>query len=134
MGSAEKVWILSSTVSSRDPQVNIKNCKWAIVFQKVFSSLQTYQTYIQEAFKVFKWLSMTFLAPFLKTETLVMENYCPIDMTWRRLILLNVSKKWPKKSISKHKGCRQMVIEPVHCNSGSILKVRFFLGHPVYIL
>ena len=40
-------------------------------------TLQTYQTYIQEAFKVFEWLSMTFLASFLKTETLVMENYCP---------------------------------------------------------
>ena len=47
--------------------------------KKVFSSLtlQTYQTYIQEAFKVLEWLSMTFLASFLKTETLVMENYCP---------------------------------------------------------
>ena len=47
--------------------------------KKVFNSLtlQTYQTYIQEAFKVFEWLSMTFLASFLKTETLVMENYCP---------------------------------------------------------
>ena len=40
--------------------------------KKVFSSLtlQSYQTYIQEAFKVYKWLSMTFLASFLKTETL----------------------------------------------------------------
>ena len=47
--------------------------------QESFSSLtlQTYQTYIQEAFKVFELLSMTFLASFLKTETLVMENYCP---------------------------------------------------------
>ena len=45
--------------------------------KKVFSSFQTYQTYIQEAFRVFKWLSMTFLASFLKKETLVMENYCP---------------------------------------------------------
>ena len=46
---------------------------------RVFSSLtlQIYQTYIQEAFKIFEWLSMTFLASFLKTETLVMENYCP---------------------------------------------------------
>ena len=26
---------------------------------------------------IFEWLSMTFLASFLKTETLVMENYCP---------------------------------------------------------
>ena len=47
--------------------------------KKVFNSLtlQTYQTYIQEAFKVFEWLSMTFLASFLKTETLVIDNYCP---------------------------------------------------------
>ena len=47
--------------------------------KKVFSSLtlQTYQTNIQEVFKFFEWLSITFLAPFLKTETLVMENYCP---------------------------------------------------------
>ena len=42
--------------------------------QKVFSSLtlQTYQTYIQPALKVFEWLSMMFLASLLKTETLVM--------------------------------------------------------------
>ena len=40
--------------------------------------VNTYRTYIQEAFKVFEWLSMTFLALFLKAETLVMENYCPI--------------------------------------------------------
>ena len=47
--------------------------------KKVFSSLtlQTYQTCIQPAFKVFKWISMTFPALILKTETLVMENYCP---------------------------------------------------------
>ena len=47
--------------------------------EESFSSLtlQTYQTYIQEAFKVFEWLSLTFLASFLKTETLVMENHCP---------------------------------------------------------
>ena len=46
---------------------------------RVFSSLtlQTYQTYIQEAFEVFEWLSLTFLAPFIKTKKLVMENYCP---------------------------------------------------------
>ena len=41
--------------------------------------LQTYQTYIQEAFKVFEWLSMTFLVSFLKTETLLLENYCPSE-------------------------------------------------------
>ena len=48
--------------------------------KKVFNSLtlQTYQTYIQEVFKVFEWLSMTFLASFLKTETLVMENNFPM--------------------------------------------------------
>ena len=47
--------------------------------KKVFRSLklQTYQTYIQHAFKVFEWLSMMFLELFLKTETLVVENYCP---------------------------------------------------------
>ena len=46
-----------------------------------FSSLtlQTYQIYIQHAFKVFEWLSMTFLASFLKTETLLLENYCPSE-------------------------------------------------------
>ena len=27
--------------------------------------------------RFFEWLSMTFLASFLKIETLVMENYCP---------------------------------------------------------
>ena len=50
--------------------------------KKVFNSLtlQTYQTYIQEAFKVFEWLSMTFLASFLKTEKLVMESYCPLEI------------------------------------------------------
>ena len=48
--------------------------------KKFFSSLtlQAYQTYIQQVLKVFEWLSMTFLASFLKTETLVMEIYCPI--------------------------------------------------------
>ena len=47
--------------------------------QESFSSLtlQTYQTYIQEAFEVFERLSLTFLAPFIKTKKLVMENYCP---------------------------------------------------------
>ena len=46
--------------------------------KKVSSSLtlQTYQTCIQPALKVFKWMSMMFLASILKTETLVMENYC----------------------------------------------------------
>ena len=47
--------------------------------RKFFSSLtlQTYQTYIQPALKVFECLSMTFLASFLKTEMLEFENYCP---------------------------------------------------------
>ena len=36
-----------------------------------------------------------------------------------------------KKLISRHKECLVRVIEPVHCGSNSILKVRF-LGHPVY--
>ena len=52
-----------------------------------------------------------------------------IDMIWGHLIRLSLSKKRQKK-ISRHKGCRQMVIETVHCASSSILKVRF-LGHPV---
>ena len=34
--------------------------------------------------------------------------------------------------MSRHKGCRLLVIEPVLCGSNSILKVRF-LGHLVYI-
>ena len=52
--------------------------------KKVFSSLtlQTYQTYIQEAFKVFERLYMAFLASFPKTEKLVMENYCPITIAF----------------------------------------------------
>ena len=53
-----------------------------------------------------------------------------IDLTWGRLILLSISKKQPKKSVSRHKGCRQMVIESVHCGCSGILKVHF-LGHPV---
>ena len=38
----------------------------------------------EEAFKVFEWLSMTFLAAFLTTKTLVMENYCP---KWKHLLV-----------------------------------------------
>ena len=53
-----------------------------------------------------------------------------VDMTWGRLILL---KETTKKLISRHKGCRQMVIEPLHCGSSSILKVRFF-GTPCMYL
>ena len=37
-----------------------------------------------------------------------------------------------KKLISRHKGCQLLVIEPMHCGSNSILKVRF-LGHPVHL-
>ena len=37
-----------------------------------------------------------------------------------------------KKSISRHNGGWQMTIEPVHCGTSSILKVRF-LGHPVVV-
>ena len=33
----------------------------------------------------FKWMSMTFLASILKTETLVMENYCPIIRLFSRV-------------------------------------------------
>ena len=49
-------------------------------FQLINTS--TYQIYIQEAFKVFERLSMTFLASFLKTETLVRENYFP-NAIWK---------------------------------------------------
>ena len=54
--------------------------------KKVFNSLtvQTYQTNIKEAFKVFDWLSMTFLASFPKTETLAMENYFPKVINWSK--------------------------------------------------
>ena len=69
--------------------VSITNAKKARKrgLKKVFSplTLQTYQTYIQEAFKVFEWLSMTFLASFLKTEKLAMENYCPAVSVGRSL-------------------------------------------------
>ena len=37
-----------------------------------------------------------------------------IDMTWGRLILLSLIVRNDKKTISRHKGCQQMVIEPVH--------------------
>ena len=43
----------------------------------------------------------------------------------------SLSKKRPK-TISRHKGFRLLVIEPVHRGSSSILLVTF-LGHPVYI-
>ena len=68
---------------------NLKNCRKCVHHYRlkarkrglmnIFSSLklQTYQTYIRHALKVFKWLSVPFLASFLKTETLVMDNYCP---------------------------------------------------------
>ena len=51
-----------------------------------------------------------------------------MTMTWGRLILL--SKKRPKKSIFIHKGCRQMVIAPVHCGSSNWKCV--ILAHPVH--
>ena len=47
-------------------------------------------------------------------------------MTWEGIIKLSLSKKRPKKLISRHKGCWLLVIEPVHCGSNSILRVRFF--------
>ena len=52
-----------------------------------------------------------------------------MDVTWERLILLNLSKKRPK-TFARPKGCRPLVIEPVHRGSSSILLVTF-LGHPV---
>ena len=71
--------------------VSITNAKKARKrgLKKVFSplTLQTYQTYIQEAFKVFEWLSMTFLALFLKTETVVMENIAHIHYTLCYILL-----------------------------------------------
>ena len=33
----------------------------------------------------FKWMSMTFLAPILKTEMIVIENYCPIIRLFSRV-------------------------------------------------
>ena len=48
-----------------------------------------------------------------------------INMTWEGLIRLSLGKKRPKKLISRHKGCRLLVIEPVHYGSNSIMKVRF---------
>ena len=53
-----------------------------------------------------------------------------IDMTWGHLILLSLSKKRPKINFQTQ-GPRQMVIEPVHCGSSSILKVGFF-GDTLY--
>ena len=49
---------------------------------------------------------------------------------WEGLIRPSLSKKRPRNLFSRHKGCRLLVIEPVHCGSNSILKLRFF-GHPV---
>ena len=43
-----------------------------------------------------------------------------LDMTWVRLILLSLSKKQLKKHFQP-KGCRLLVIEPVHRGSNSIL-------------
>ena len=40
---------------------------------------ELYVSQVQEPFKIFEWLSMTFLTSFLKTDTLVMENNCPSD-------------------------------------------------------
>ena len=45
--------------------------------------------YIELALRVLEWFSMTFLASFLKTETLVMENYCPCVI----ILLTNVSHR-----------------------------------------
>ena len=42
----------------------------------------------EEAFKVFEWLSMTFLASFLRSETLVMENYCPLVIGMKQIAIL----------------------------------------------
>ena len=46
-----------------------------------------------------------------------------INMTWEGLIRLRRSDR---KLIARHKGRLLIMIEPVHCGSNSILKVRFF--------
>ena len=53
-----------------------------------------------------------------------------MNMNMEGLIRLSVSKKRPKKLISRHKGCQLLVIEPVHSGSNCTLKV-LFLGHPL---
>ena len=68
---------------------------------RVFSSLtlQTYQKHIQEAFKCFEWLSMTFLASFPKTEMLVMENYWPTVLLFRRPVIDHCLLDIPLKAL-----------------------------------
>ena len=73
------IWKIEENVSNAEKQEREAS--------RVFSSLtlQTYQKHIQEAFKCFEWLSMTFLASFPKTETL--ENYCPQECNRKTLKL-----------------------------------------------
>ena len=49
-----------------------------------------------------------------------------MNMNMEGWIRLSVSKKRPKKLISRHKGCQLLVIDLVHCGPNSVLKVRFF--------
>ena len=55
-----------------------------------------------------------------------------MNMTWEGIIKLSLSKKRPKKLISRHKGCWLLVIEPVHCGSNKILKVHI-LVHDLHL-
>ena len=50
-----------------------------------------------------------------------------MNMTWEGLIRL---RETSNNLIARHKGCRLLVIEPVHCGSNNNLKMPFF-GHPV---
>ena len=56
-------------------------------------------------------------------------------MTWEGLIRLSLSRKRPKNPISRHKGCRLLMIKPIKpllCGSSSILKLSesAFFGTP----
>ena len=88
-----------------------------------------YQTYFQEALKVFEWLSMTFPASFLKTETLVMENYCPAA-TLTQLVLWDGSKYHNGGIFGK--GGRGVILNPeiYIANFGPLYFVTFPKIHP----
>ena len=47
-------------------------------------------------------------------------------LVWNTATNTFIRKKRPKNKISRHKGCRLLVIEPVHRGSSSILLVSFF--------
>ena len=56
-----------------------------------------------------------------------------MNMTWELLILPSLSKKRPKKTLSRPKCYQLLAIEPVHDGSNSSLLVHF-LGHPVHFI